>query len=201
MTAYTYDNLICFEIGSKYEGSRLSNILVIVGSERKNGNTKILAEHFAKGAGVHNKVEIVTVSDYNICPCKGCNYCYTSEGNKCCIEDDMNLIYDKLRSTDILIMASPVYFYGISSQLKSIVDRLHTPMRKTFKVRKLGLLLVAATDIPKLFDPIIMQYDMVCAFFKLESVGIVTAGGVKDEGDIIGKDALSSAYEMGKKIE
>ena len=109
-------------------------------------------------------------------------------------------IYDKLRNAEIVVIASPVYFYGISAQLKAVVDRLHTPMRNTFRIKKLGLLLVGAAELPNLFDPIIMQYQMVLDFFKLESIGMVLVRGIKDIGDIEGSPALEEAYELGNSL-
>lgn len=94
------------------------------------------------------------------------------------------------------------YFcYGISAHLKAIVDRLHTPMRNTFHIRKLGLLLVGAAQLPNLFEPIIMQYQMVLDFFKLESIGTVLVCDVKNIGDIEGHTALEEAYELGVSLK
>lgn len=178
----------------------MSNIVILVGSVRKNGNTARLAQSFAEGAAKNNNVEIVSVADYNVNPCIGCNSCFTREGNQCFQDDDMVQIYEKLRNADIVVIASPVYFYGISAKLKAIVDRLHTPMRTTFRIRKLGLLLVGAAELPNLFDPIIMQYQMVLDFFRLESIGTILVRGIKDIGDIKGSSALKEAYELGTSI-
>ncbi|MBE6858876.1 MAG: flavodoxin family protein [Ruminococcus sp.] len=178
-----------------------NNILILNGSMRKNGNTARLVQSFADGAVQNNNVEIVYVADYNVNPCIGCNSCFVREGNKCFQDDDMVKIYEKLRNADIVVIASPVYFYGISAQLKAIVDRLHTPMRNTFHIKKLGLLLVGAAYLPNLFDPILMQYQMVLEFFKLESIGTVLVRGVNDIGDIDGNSALKEAYDMGVSIE
>lgn len=178
----------------------MNNIVILVGSVRKKGNTARLAQSFAEGAAKNNNVEIVSVADYNVNPCIGCNSCFTREGNQCFQNDDMVRIYDKLRNADIVVIASPVYFYGISAQLKAVVDRLHTPMRNTFRIKKLGLLLVGAAELPNLFEPIIMQYQMVLDFFKLEGIGMVLVRGVKDIGDIEGSPALKEAYELGKTI-
>ena len=178
----------------------MSNIVILAGSVRTNGNTARLAQSFAEGAAKNNNVEIVSVADYNVNPCIGCNSCFTREGNQCFQNDDMVQIYEKLRNADIVVIASPVYFYGISAKLKAIVDRLHTPMRTTFRIRKLGLLLVGAAELPNLFDPIIMQYQMVLDFFRLESIGTILVRGIKDIGDIEGSSALKEAYELGKSI-
>lgn len=63
-------------------------------------------------------MEIVSVADYNVNPCIGCNSCFMREGNECFQQDDMSVVYDKLKAADMLVIASPVYFYGISAQLK-----------------------------------------------------------------------------------
>ncbi|WP_295094607.1 flavodoxin family protein [Ruminococcus sp.] len=178
----------------------MSNIIIFIGSMRKNGNTARLTQSFAEGAARNNNVKIVSVADCKVNPCIGCNSCFTREGNKCFQNDDMLQIYEKLKNADIVVIASPVYFYGISAQLKAIVDRLHTPMRNTFHIKKLGLLLVGAAELPNLFDPVIMQYQMVLDFFKLESIGTVLVRGVKDIGDIENNPALKEAYELGDSI-
>ena len=92
----------------------MSNIIILVGSMRKNGNTARLVQSFADGAAQNNNVEIVYVADYNVNPCIGCNSCFAREGNQCFQDDDMVQIYEKLRNADIVVIASPVYFYGIS---------------------------------------------------------------------------------------
>lgn len=178
----------------------MGKIVILVGSVRKSGNTEILAEAFAEGAKQNNEVEIISVVDYNVNPCIGCNSCFKREGHKCFQQDDMQKIYTKLAEADVIVAASPVYFYGISAQLKAVIDRLHTPMRNEFKVKKLGLLLVAAATLPTVFDSIKMQYQLILNFFKLEDAGMVLVKGVKDIGDIKENSALEEAYNLGKSI-
>lgn len=179
----------------------MSRIVVLIGSMRKGGNTDLLAQSFADGASKNNIVELVSVADYNINPCIGCNSCFTREGNQCFQNDDMSVIYDKLRNADIVIVASPVYFYGISAQLKAIIDRLHTPMRNEFHIKKLALLLVGAATLPELFDSIKLQYQLILNFFHLEDGGTVLVRGVKDKGDITKTGALKEAYTLGLSIK
>ena len=177
----------------------MSRILILTGSPRKNGNTDRLAASFAEGAREKHDVEIVSVTDYQINPCIGCNSCYAREGNRCVQEDDMQKIYDKLGKADIVVIASPVYFYGISAQLKTVVDRLHTPMRNSFPIKKLGLILVGAAQLKEMFDAVICQYRLILNFFGLEDIGMVLAGGAKDRGTVKAED-LQAAYELGKLI-
>lgn len=179
----------------------MSKVIVLVGSMRKGGNTDLLAQAFAEGASKKNEVEIISVADYKVNPCIGCNSCFTRENKNCFQNDDMIKIYGKLRNADIVVVASPVYFYGISAELKAIVDRLHTPMRNEFQVKKLALLLVGAATLPNLFDAINLQYQLVLDFFHLEDIGMVLVRGVKDKGDIEGNIALKKAYDLGRLIE
>ena len=175
----------------------MSRITVLVGSPRKNGNTALLTESFAKGARNGNTVELLRVSDYHIKPCLGCNACYISDGHACAQRDDMALICQKLIHTDTLVIASPVYFYGISAQLKTLIDRLHTPLRNEFRIRQLGLILVGAASLPDLFDPIVMQYRMACRFFSLDDIGMVLVRGAKNAGDVLAGDGLKRAFDLG----
>lgn len=129
----------------------MRRIVVSAGSMRKGRNTDLLAQAFAEGASKNNTVEIVSVADYKVNPCIGC-------------------------------------------------DRLHTPMRNEFQVKKLALLLVGAATLPELFDAIKLQYQLVLNFFHLEDAGMVLVRGVKDIGDIQGTKALDEAYNLGNSI-
>ncbi len=179
----------------------MRRIVVLVGSTRKGGNTDLLARAFVRGASKKHEVEVISVADYKINPCIGCNSCFTREGNKCFQNDDMQAVYEKLRTADIVVVASPVYFYGVSAQLKALIDRLHTPMRNEFQIKKLGLLSVGAATLPGLFDAIKMQYQLVLDFFQLESIGMVLVNGIREKGDIDGNPALEEAYRLGENVE
>ena len=100
----------------------------------------------------------------------------------------------------MLVIASPVYFYGISAQLKSIIDRFHNPIRDTFPVKKMALLLVGAATLPELFDSILAQYRLCLNFFNLEDAGHVLVRGAKDKGDVCNTDALGEAFRLGQEV-
>ena len=176
------------------------NILILSGSPRKGGNTDMLVEAFVKGASLKHHVEVVSVHDYKVSPCMGCNACFRHEDYVCYQEDDMTVIYRKMAVADMLVIASPVYFYGLSAQLKAVIDRCHNPVRDTFHIRKMALLLVGAASLPELFDSILTQYRLCLGFFKLEDAGHVLVRGVKDKGDIKNSDALQEAYQLGLNI-
>ena len=176
------------------------SILIISGSPRKGGNTELLVEAFAKGAAEHHHVEIVSVRDYKVNPCLGCNACFKSEANTCAQKDDMTVIYEKMSQADMLVIASPVYFYSISAQLKAVIDRFHNPIRDTFHIKKMAILLVGAASLPELFDAILTEYNLCLKFFDIEDAGKVLVRGVKDKGDINNTDALNEAYTLGLSI-
>ena len=176
------------------------NILILSGSPRKGGNTDLLVEAFVKGASQKHHVEVVSVRDYKVNPCMGCNACFRNESYTCAQKDDMPLIYEKMAVADMLVIASPVYFYGISAQLKAVIDRCHNPIRDTFPIQKMALLLVGAASLPELFDAILTEYQLCLNFFKMEDAGRVLVRRVKDKGDIKNTDALQEAYELGRGV-
>ena len=175
------------------------NILIISGSPRKGGNTELLAEAFAKGAAAHHHVEIVSVRDYKVNPCLGCNTCFKTNGI-CTQKDDMTILYEKMSQADMLVIASPVYFYSISAQLKAVIDRFHNPIRDTFHIKRMALLLVGAATLQELFDAILTEYNLCLKFFSIEDAGKVLVRGVKDKGDIMGTSFLEDAYQLGTSI-
>lgn len=175
------------------------NILVLSGSPRKGGNTDLLVDAFVRGASPRHHVEVVSVHDYKVNPCIGCNSCFAREDHACCQKDDMQAVYEKAATVEMLVIASPVYFYGLSAQLKAVIDRFHNPIRDTFHIHKMALLLIGAASLPELFDGILTQYRLCLNFFKLEDMGQVLVRGAKDKGDV-GEESLLQAYALGKKI-
>lgn len=176
------------------------NVLILTGSPRKESNTDILAKAFADGAKTKHNVEIISVNDYKVNACIGCNSCFSREGNKCFQNDGMTEIYSKMSNADMLVIASPVYFYGISAQLKNIIDRCHTPMRKNFNIKSLALLLVAGSTKPCVFDAIIKQYELIIDYFNFEDKGRALVGGVNDRGAIADRKELKEAYNLGANL-
>ncbi|MDD2318092.1 MAG: NAD(P)H-dependent oxidoreductase [Desulfobacterales bacterium] len=175
-------------------------IVVLCGSARKGGNTDLLVRAFVDGALEHNEVEIISVGEVNVKPCIGCNACRKRETHNCFQQDDMPEIYEKLKTAEMIVIASPVYFYGLSAQLKAIIDRLHSPIRNEFKVKELALLLVAADTIPEVFDSILVQYRAILKYFHLKDAGNILVRGVEGKGAIRGNPALKEARELGAMI-
>jgi len=100
-------------------------VVGLVGSPRKNGNTEVLIDEALKGASdAGADTEVFRLADMNINPCRACVYCRSNEG-KCVVNDDMQILYDRLKDSDAFIFGSPVYMGSMSAQSKLFVDRLY----------------------------------------------------------------------------
>lgn len=173
----------------------MSNIVVLHGSVRANGNTAQLVKAFVRGAEeAGHQVMVLSVAALSIYPCIGCERCATAPDHVCFQKDYIPQVYAALTQADTLVVASPVYFFGISAQLKALIDRLHTPMRSRFAIGRAALLLVSGNTLPEMFDAILLQYRMILRFFNIEDLGHILVGGVREPGAISGHPALEEAY-------
>lgn len=176
------------------------NIVILTGSVRRGGNTDQLVGAFVEGLDGRHNVEIISVADYKVRSCCGCNQCFETDGHRCVQDDDMQRIYPKLAEADVLVIASPVYFYGISAQLKAVIDRLHTPVRDGFHIRQSALLLVGGSSRPEVFEAIVHQYRLCIKHFDITDRGVVLAGGCRQFGDVAQTAAMDQARQLGAEI-
>lgn len=176
------------------------NILVLCGSSRKSGNTEMLADAFIRGAERNgHKVKKITLFHANVHECMDCKYCYTHDG--CCVfKDDMQSIYEAMEQADILVVASPVYFYSFPATLKAVFDRLHNPIRNTFKIRETYLLTAYADQGEAVCKPMVETYKAIISYLNWQDKGIVAVDGVEDKGSMKGNKALVQAEKMGMQI-
>ena len=178
----------------------MAEIVIWMGSPRPKGSTAQLVEAVARGAAERHTVELVPLAQRQIAPCVGCNTCQTRPGHRCFRQDDMEALYAGLEKAETLVIASPVYFYGISAQMKAAVDRLHTPRRDGFSLQKLALVLVGGASLPELFDPILLQYNMILRYFGLKDAGRVLVRSVREPEDLAGHPALAEAFRLGQSL-
>ena len=100
-------------------------ITILNGSPRHNGNTQIMADTFAKAAQENgHTATVLNIANLHIRGCMDCKYCYSHEG-KCVQDDDMKKVFAELSDTDLLVFASPVYWFDITAQLKTVIDRMY----------------------------------------------------------------------------
>lgn len=175
----------------------MKNVIVISSSPRKDGNSENLAKAFYKGAEeAGNKAELICLRDYNLGYCHGCYAC--SETGRCFQKDGMNELSEKLINADVIVFATPVYFYTMSGQLKVFIDRL---VPSYTKINADIYLMCTAwdsdTEMLKLTIESIRGCTRDC-FENCTEKGVIAVGGATEKGEINGRKELETAYYMGK---
>lgn len=175
-------------------------VLILSSSPRKGGNSETLASAFAKGASdAGHQVETVYLREKNYGFCKGCFACLKL--GHCVIKDDAAEITEKMHDADVLVFVTPVYYYSVSGQLKTMLDRANPLFDTDYAFTKAYLLATAAEDEPETVEGAEKAVQgWVDCFERCELAGTVFAGGVNDVGDIAGHSALEEAYETGKQV-
>jgi len=186
-------------------------VLGIFGSPRRGGNTELLLEEALRGAEKEGaKAERLYLGDITITPCKECHGC--DQTGNCVILDDMQNIYPKLLEADVVILASPIFFYGVTAWAKALIDRSQSLWSKKYllkdpslgeqgKKRKGFFISVGATRGKKVFDGAILTVKYFFDVLNAEYVGELVFRGVEAKGDILKHpEALQQAYEMGRKL-
>lgn len=175
-------------------------VVVISTSIRANSNSEALAKSFADGASyAGNEVEFITLKDKQIGFCKGCLACQQT-GN-CVIKDDVTEIMDKVMDSDIVVWATPIYYYEMSGQMKVLIDRLNPMFPKDYKFRDVYFLATAAEDGEHVYEKALSGLKgWIDCFHKAELKGYVFCGGVTMGGEISENTKLQEAYDMGASV-
>lgn len=181
-------------------GENMKKVIVVSSSPRKGGNSETLANSFAKGArDAGNEVKQIFVRDIGLQFCIGCNFCQTH--NKCVLGDKMDEIYKDIETADVLVFASPVYYYSVCGQLKTFLDRLNPLFPRDNKFSEIYLLSTAAEADDSAFDGSVSDIQSwIDCFSGVELKGVLRAGGVTDVGEIDATDFPNQAYQMGKNV-
>ena len=176
------------------------NIVVISSSFRRNGNSQTLLNHFAKGLEEnHHQITKIELSKLDLKFCHGCLTCQTK--HQCVLSDDMNSLYQVIKNADILVFATPIYYYAVSGQLKTFLDRLNPLYGTKCKFKEVYLLATCADDNPKALDGAIKDISGWIECFEGVTLKKVLYGtGVTDIGDIENKSILHEAYTVAKEI-
>ena len=176
------------------------NVLIISTSLRNNSNSEILAGGTAKGAkdAGHN-VEFVTLKDKNIQFCKGCLAC--QKLGHCVINDDANAITEKIMNADVIVWATPVYYYEMCGQMKTMIDRANALFARDYKFREVYLITTSA-DGEDAIKPVINGINgWIACFNGVKLCGYLSGGGVNEPAEVEAqKQLLEKAYNLGKNI-
>lgn len=177
------------------------NILIVLGSPRKGGNTTMLAESFARGAReAGHEVRFADAGSAKINGCLGCEYCFSHEG-ACCQQDAMQDFYPELRWCDTLVYASPVYCFTFSAQIKAFIDRMYCGIGKPFGIADTVLLTALEDKDPSVANYIIDTYRALTAYCHMNDAGVVAVNNVYAKGAIEGNPGLDEAYQLGRSLQ
>ena len=186
-------------------------VLGIFGSPRRGGNSDLLLEEALKGAEQEGAdVERLRLADLALIPCKECHGC--DQTGRCVVQDDMQAVYPKLIEADIIFLASPIFFYGITAWAKALIDRsqaiwarkylLKDPsLSKEAKKRKGFFISVGATKGQKLFEGAILTVKYFFDAIHAEYTGDLLIRGLDAKGDVLKQpDVLQRAFEAGRNL-
>lgn len=175
------------------------NILILSSSPRKGGNSEMLAAAFARGAAdAGNRVETICLRDRQYGFCKGCLACQRT--GQCVLRDDAVEIAARMHDADVLVFATPVYYYSVSGQLKTMLDRANPLFGSDYAFTRVYLLAAAAEDEPDTVEGAVKAVQgWVDCFERCTLEGVIFAGGVHAVGDIAGHAALDRAYQAGRE--
>ena len=178
----------------------MKKVIVISTSLRKGSNSDMLADKFIEGAiaGGHD-VEKISLVGKEMKFCIGCLTCGTT--HKCCIKDDVPAIMEKVLGADVVVWATPIYYYEMSGQMKTLIDRMNPMYSQDYKFREVYMLSTAAEDeewVPKRAEAALTGW--IDCYPKCELKGTLFCGGVDAPRTIEGNAKLQEAYEMGKTV-
>ena len=175
-------------------------VFIVSSTPRERGNSDILAEEFARGArDAGHEVRKVNIREMQLQFCIGCLYCQNHEG--CVLQDGMNALYESVQNADVLVFATPVYYYGMSGQLKTFLDRLNPLFPRNNKFREVYLLASAAEEDGSAMDGAVSGVQgWIDCFAGVRLAGVVRATGVTGIGQAKGSAASVQAYETGKAL-
>lgn len=171
------------------------NILILNGSPRRNGNTVAMIEAFVEGAKKkEHQVTVIDVCKKEIAGCLGCEYCHTKGNGTCKIKDDMQEIYKALESAELLVIASPIYYFGYSGQLQCAIHRTYA-IGIPRKLKKSILILSSGSN--NVYDGAIYEYrKSFLEYMNLQDMGIYTTYGSKNKS----RELLTQLKEAGENL-
>lgn len=172
-------------------------VLILSTSPRKGGNSDTLAEEFAREAG--HQVEKIELYNKTIGFCRGCLACQKTR--RCVIHDDADMIAQKMLTADVLVFATPIYFYEMCGQMKTLLDRSNPLYPADYAFREVYLLAAAADgELSAMGGAVKGLEGWLACFEKAKLAGTVFGGGADAVGTIQGNPAMQEAYEMGVKV-
>lgn len=189
----------------------MKKVIGIFGSPRPHGNSDALLDQAMKGAEASNAdVEKIIVRDLQVAPCNSCGGCF--EKGVCVIGDDMQKVYTQLVGADGIIVATPIYFMGVSAQLKALIDRcqafwarkyiLNLSIRENGRISKGFFIATAARDTGEgLFAGAVKTIKSFFHVLDTKYVGDILCAGLEEKGSVNKRqDLLQQAFDAGRQL-
>lgn len=173
------------------------NILVLNGSPRPNGNTAKMIKVFREGAeNAGSNVTVIDVCKKQINGCIACEYCHTKGNGQCIQKDDMQEVYNKLKDADMLVLASPIYYHGVSGQLKCVIDRFYSAAYPIGPKKLKRAAMFLSSGASRQYEGAKYSYENdFLGYLGLKDMGFYTCAGVVSE------KILNEIRSMGEKCK
>ncbi|MBI5190356.1 MAG: flavodoxin family protein [Nitrospirae bacterium] len=176
-------------------------VLAILGSARRGGNTELLMKEALRGAGV--EAEVLDLAELNYVGCQGCKACRQAGADGCMFQDDMQMLYDKMKEADALILGSPVYYGEVTGQMKSFMDRWYALRDGDRRLRlpagkKALFILVQGADGDDRYESAVRRLEKVLTSYEM-SPRLVVAAGLEKKGAVKEHpELLAAAFATGR---
>ena len=179
----------------------MKKIVIISSSIRNKSNSELLARQALQGAlEAGNNAELITLKDKDIRFCKGCLACQKTM--KCVIKDDVSEILEKVKSADTVVFATPIYYYELSGQLKTLLDRLNPLYPQEYSFRDVYLMTTSAEEGDEVVETAVGGLKgWIACFEKARFAGVFNGGGVNDAGEVSAREErLKAACDFGRSL-
>lgn len=181
-------------------------IIIVMGSPRKEGNSSALAKQVAAGAEATGaQVESFYLHGMNIKPCDACDVCREDNASDCVIDDDMQILYPKLRQADAIVIASPIYWFTVSAQTKLLMDRCYAlggPEGNALAGKRVGIILTYADTDPFTSGAVnaLRTFQDAFNYIGAEIKGMIYGSAWKPGEIEANEELMKRAYQLGKKL-
>lgn len=183
----------------KTKEQKKMKILVLTGSPRKNGNSNTLADRFIKGATeAGHEIVRFDAAQKDVHPCIACNAC--GMNGPCVFKDDFEFVRKHIVDADMVVFATPMYYFGFSAQLKTVIDRFYAINGQIHRPKQATLLMTYAETSAAVAEPIKSHYDALLNYLGWKDAGQIIVPGVWPAGAVNGTEYVKQAYELGKSL-
>lgn len=176
-------------------------IVVITGSPHRKGTSALLADRFIEGAcGAGHEVFRFNAAFESIHPCLACDHCGM---NGPCVQKDAieHKLKPELIAADLVVFVTPLYYFGMSAQLKTVIDRFYSANTTLMESKKKSILMVTAYDDDiKMFTPLVQHYKSIVEYLGWQEIGMVLAKGCGTRADIESSEFPGQAYKLGVSL-